>query len=239
MRKRNEEFNIKDLLMLFRPFIWVICIFSLLVSLAFGGYSAFIKKDTYTSSAQFHVIKLSSTQMGTGDFDFVSKVIEDYKVLIYTDIFLDFVLDEVTANSDYKEEWGVTRGYITSHLDIKAVTDDILQISVTTDDAIKSKIIATAVSNIIRNKSYDLFAFGKSLTVKDLNAPTTGSANNKHVVRNSLIGFFGGMIVSMLVIFIASSFDIVIRDKKKLEDTFDIPVIGLIPKYDVGEEVGK
>jgi capsular polysaccharide biosynthesis protein len=240
MKKRNEEFNIKDLVHLFRPFLWVICIFSLLVSLVLGGYSAFVKGDTYTSSAKLHIIKQNSSQINVGDIDLISKVIEDYEVLIGTDMFLNYVIKDVVSDPSYKKEWAISKEYVKAHIRTKAVTDDILEISVSTDDAIKSNLIATAASEVIRDHSIDLFAFGSSLSVKIVHSSTpAGSANNKHVVRNALIGFFGGMIFSMIVIFIISSFDIVIRDKKKLEDTFSIPVLGLIPKYEVEGENAK
>lgn len=240
MKKRNEEFSIKDLVLLFRPYVWLICIFALFVSLIFGGYSAFIKRDTYTSSAKMHIIKQNSTQITTTDIDLISKVIEDYEVLISTDMFLNYVIKDVESDPSYDKAWNINKGYIKSSISTKAVTDDILQISVTTDNAIKSNLIATAVSEVIRDHSVDLFAFGDSLSVKIVHSSTpAGAANSKHVVRNALIGFFGGMILAMIVIFVASSFDIIIRDKKKLEDTFGIPVIGLIPKFEVEGETQK
>ena len=237
MVKRNEEFSIKDIISLFIPKVWIIVICALVFSFIFGGYAAFIKDDTYTSSAKMHVIKQTSSQISSSDIDFVSKVIDDYKVLITTDMFLNYVIQDIESEETYiSNKWNISKSYIKGHMSTSAITDDILQISVTTDNPAKSHLIATAVSEVIRDRSRELFAFGDTLTVKIVHASTPNSANSKNVVRNLFIGFVGGAVGSMLVIFLVAMFDIVVRDKKKLEDTFGLPIIGLIPRFDVEEE---
>ena len=62
---------------------------------------------------------------------------------------------------------------------------------------------------------------------------------SKNIFTNALIGVLIGAVVSMLGIFVYSIFDVVIRDKKKLEDNFDFPVLGVIPRYDVPVEQDK
>ena len=237
MKKRTEEFSLKELVSLFLPKMWLICIVALTLSLVLGGYAAFIKDDTYTSSAKMHVIKQTSTQISASDIDFISKVIDDYRVLITTDSFLNYVIQDIEDEHAYIENgWNITKGYVKSHVSTGAITDDIIEISVTTDDPIKSHLIATAVSNVIKDRSHDIFAFEDALNVKIVHPSSPGAVNSKNVLRNVLIGFILGAAMTMLVIFVMSLFDIVIRDKKKLEETFDLPVIGLIPKYEIEEE---
>ncbi len=238
MKKLNEEFSVKDLIALFVPKIWIILIVSLVVSLFFGGYSAFVKDDTYTSSAKMHVIKLTSSQISASDIDYVSKVIDDYKILITTDSFLSRVMTKLNSMPAYTDSgWTVTKDFVRSHMTTSVLTDDILEISVTTTDAHKSHVIATAVSSVIQENSIELFAFGDTLNVRIVHASSVSPvANSKNVARNAVIGFAGGAVVSMLAIFVLSLFDIVVHDKKKLEESFDMPIIGLIPRFDIDEE---
>lgn len=56
------------------------------------------------------------------------------------------------------------------------------------------------------------------------------SPDSKHVVRNAVIGFAAGMIVSMVVVFLLSKFDVIVRSREKLESNFDYPILGVIPK---------
>jgi capsular polysaccharide biosynthesis protein len=55
--------------------------------------------------------------------------------------------------------------------------------------------------------------------------------NSKGVATNALIGLVIGAFISALVIYFIHIFDVVIRDRKKIEDHFDTPVIGVIPRY--------
>ena len=235
MIKRNDEFSLKELVTLFIPRLWLIIIIGMIVGTAFGGYSAFVKEKTYTSSVTIHIVKQSSS-MSTGDLDVVSKVIEDYKILVGTEIFLEYVTDDIHASVDYVEEWNIDNGYIKSHMSTRGVTDDILEISVTTDKQKKSHLIASVVSDVIMAKSDELFAFDDSLTLKILNPSKENGANSKNVPRNIAVGFAGGALVTMLAIFLFAQFDVVVHDKRKLEDTFELPIIGIIPRYIVEED---
>lgn len=235
MIKRNDEFSLKELVTLFIPKLWLIIIVGMVVGTAFGGYSAFVKEKTYTSSVTIHVVKQNSS-MSTGDLDVVSRVIEDYKILVGTEIFLNFVTEDIHTSADYVEGWNITNGYIKSHMSTRGVTDDILEISVTTDMQEKSHLIASVVSDVIIDKSGDLFAYDDSLTLKILNPSKENGANSKNVPRNIAVGFAGGALVTMLAIFLLAQFDVLVHDKRKLEETFELPIIGIIPRYNVEED---
>ena len=51
-------------------------------------------------------------------------------------------------------------------------------------------------------------------------------------VRNTAIGFIGGALFAMAVIFIVFKLDVLVRSKERLEECFDIPVIGVIPRLE-------
>ena len=57
--------------------------------------------------------------------------------------------------------------------------------------------------------------------------------NSKNIVRNALIGFVGGLLFSLILVFVMSRFDVVIRTRDKLEDAFDIPILGIIPRLEL------
>ena len=59
--------------------------------------------------------------------------------------------------------------------------------------------------------------------------------DSKHELRWSAVAGLCGAVLSMVVIFVYSLFDVTIYDKKKIEDSFNIPVLGIIPKF-ISEE---
>ena len=48
---------------------------------------------------------------------------------------------------------------------------------------------------------------------------------------NTAIGVVIGAVITMTFVFVMNMFDVVIHDKKKIEDTFDIPILGVIPRF--------
>ena len=59
------------------------------------------------------------------------------------------------------------------------------------------------------------------------------SANSKHEIRNAVLMFLIAGVVSVVAIWIYSFFDVVIRDKKKLIDNVEVPILGVIPRHDL------
>ena len=70
--------------------------------------------------------------------------------------------------------------------------------------------------------------------VEVVDPPSTPSApNGKNEVRNALIAFLIGFVLTTGVILIIAFADVIVRDKKKLEDHFDLPILGIIPFHDI------
>ena len=59
--------------------------------------------------------------------------------------------------------------------------------------------------------------------------------NDKNVARNAVIGFFAAAVVATAGVVVAGLLDVTIRDKKKLESHLDVPVLGVIPRNEVGK----
>ena len=92
------------------------------------------------------------------------------------------------------------------------------------NDAIADTICA------ISNDEF-LHIFGeKASKVVPLGEPEMPTrANGRGTVRNALIGGIAGLVLALLGIWLFSVIDTTVRDKKKIEDNFDIPVLGVIP----------
>jgi capsular polysaccharide biosynthesis protein len=80
----------------------------------------------------------------------------------------------------------------------------------------------------------------KNAVYKNIGAPSTiscvdspranGASVSQNLKLNLLIGIFGGAMLSVLALWLYSSFDTHIRNRRALELNFDIPVLGVIPK---------
>ena len=53
--------------------------------------------------------------------------------------------------------------------------------------------------------------------------------NGKPITKKAVIGFAIGAVISAAAVWVFSALDVVVRNKKKIEDYFEIPVIAVIP----------
>ena len=57
--------------------------------------------------------------------------------------------------------------------------------------------------------------------------------NSKNTTRNAVIAFVVGAILSAAAIWVYSANDNIIRNAKRIENSLDIPVLGIIPRHDI------
>lgn len=227
MRKQNEEITVKGLLDLFLPKIWIILIVSVVAALLVGGYSKFFKKDTYTSHVSFIVRADTSTIPTSGGYDGVQSLVSDYIHLLSSRTFCELVADNM------KDTYGeVTAAQVSSSVSMKQQDNtNFIYAYVTSGSAEFSKSAADAISLLA-----DDFISGHcdyKVSIKSVDEPVLAkSADSKNVARNAVIGFAAGFVVSVVVIFILSRFDVIVRSKEFLEQSFDIPILGVIPRLE-------
>ena len=94
-----------------------------------------------------------------------------------------------------------------------------------------AKLIEAAAPNAVMD------VLPNALLITPVDSPAFPlNANSKNTTRNTMIAFFVGAVLTAVLILLVSMFDFVVRDKKKLESSFDIPVLGVIPRQIISEE---
>ena len=241
MKGRNEEVGVKDLLSIFKPKLWLIVLCAVVLSVIFATYSALFKPDTYTSRSILMLSRDNSTTISTSDIELSYLVIENLGIVMSSRDFLEVVATSV--NETYAERgWNITGEELSKCVALSSSGEtSVFSIKVTTTDSFKSYAISEVfVSYLLPNLAADTDAPIKSflpnnyskINIKCIESPRqVTERNSKGVTTNALIGFLVGGFACALVVYLIYIFDVVIRDRKKLEDHFDIPVIGVIPKY--------
>jgi capsular polysaccharide biosynthesis protein len=226
MKKRNEEITLKDILSVFIPKIWIIAIVSILAAAIMFAYSTFLVSDKYNSSSVMHICKDSET-LNTADFLTAESVINVMSYRVFSDDFISMVIANVREN--YGDEYAdLSQGLVRSSITYSPLGNGMLRVSVLTSNPQLSYAISQALENYIPTEFYN-YRPGVFTVVTYDNAelPTSPLFNNS--VRNAIIGFVAGAVISAVAVWLYSAFDTVIRDKKKIEDYFDVSVIGVIP----------
>ena len=239
-KKRNEDVTIKDVVRVFIPKLWIIAICAVVLSLVLGGYAMLFKADTYTSKATF-IVSTTTGGITDGDLKLSYKVIGVIKDHVESNDFLSEVAD--TVNREYSaKNYKVTAQELKRSVKLSNDNEDVpsFSLTITTTDAAKSRDIAYVLRDYMLVDSIDdenriqefMHQSYSKVTMTCIDSPALGSANDKGVTKNAIVGFLAGAVISMVVIYMIAMFDVVIHDRKKLEDHFDIPILGVIPKYD-------
>ena len=225
MKKKNEEITFKDILDIFIPKIWIIVLVSLLVASAFALHSIFVVEDAYTSYSILSVRKKTEA-LNINDIALADVMIENVEYRIGNDDFLNKILLDVKENyANY--DW-LTLSQIKSSIVYSPLGNGILKLSVTTGNPQLSFVIAQALENQIPEEfddllpsTFEVFPYTPSF-FRDV-------PNSKGTVKNALLGFVAGAAVSVIAVWLYSIFDVTVKTKKKIEDNFDFPVLGVIP----------
>ncbi len=239
MKKRNEEISVRDLVDIFLPKIWIILLVAVVLSLLLGAYSMFLKPDTYTSSAEFIISRDGAEQGNLADIDYFTTVVGIVKKVFLGTDYLETLVDEIKAEYTTVGWDFLSAKYLRSAISINANDNSTFTISVTTTSNKISHYIALVVYEQIKSDAFleSLPSTFTSIDIHPFESPRLAtSKNSKSVFTNVLIGFLVGLVGSMVVIYVVDLFDVVIRDRKKLEDSFEIPVLGVIPRYDAPEK---
>ena len=241
-KKRGDDVNIKDVIGIFIPKLWIIAVCAVIIGIILGGYAMFFKADTYTSKATF--IVSTHTSISETDLKLSDKMIGILDVQISTSKFLAEVATKV--NEDYKSAgWKVSEKELARSVSLARVQDDApaFTVSVTTNDPKKSLAIAETLTFYMEKTKTEtgesvapiegfLPPSYSKVSITEIESPSIGSANDKGVATKVVVGCLVGAVVSMVVIYMFAMFDVIIHDRKKLEDNFDIPVLGVIPRFE-------
>lgn len=229
MNKQNEEISIKEIAGIFIPKIWVILICAFLAAAITFCYCNFFKNDTYSSSFDIYIYNENNSSATTGDIAAAEGMLETYKYFISTDTFLNAVI--IGLPDEYANV--LTTRSIKGMMSISSIGNSgALMVKITSTDKDLAYALACRFVEVAPNIIVEYIPNALEVSITE-SPKIPSSPNSKGELKNSMIAFLIGTVISMLAIWVFNIFDIVIHDKKKIEDNFDIPVVAVIPRQDV------
>jgi len=236
MNKKNDEITIQNIVDIFVPKIWLIALVAIVCAALFGSYSMFFTKDTYTSSAKYMVIKTSTsspdqTTSGLTSSDIVGMqgMIANAQEILKTHDFCESVLEKLGRDDVTIEDFKKMTTVSLSNSDATCY-----DVKVTSSDPELSYELAKIAGELMMEKFLGTAKYAYAIAQID-SARLAEEANDKNVFRNTAIGLLAGVILTMVVIFIYDRFDVVIRTREKIENNFDIPILGVIPRLEINK----
>lgn len=230
MKNKKEEITFKDILSIFLPKMWIIAIVSVVLAVVFAMYASLFTPDTYTATSRINVRK--KTEPNIADIQVADSVIETFGYYMYSDDFCEKVAISIRAShGEYGAPYRtLTAGQVKSAISYAPMGNGNLTIQVTTTDQILTYQIAAYIQKNINGEIANFYTDVFHVDVIDT-AKEHPALNPKSTTKYAVIGFAIGAIFSAAGVWLIAAISVSVRDKKKLTDNFDIPLIGVIPKY--------
>ena len=224
-----EELDLKELFNIF----WskkVHIILILLIFIALGViYTVGFTTPKYTSSTTLLLAGSESSggettnSITTTDITLNSKLVSTYSVLVRS----KDVLSQVISNLGMDISWESLR----NNVSVSSVEDtEVIEISVTTNNAKNSADIANEIAKVFTNKVAEIYNIN-NVHVVDEAEPENTPSNINHE-RDVIIFAFIGLVVAVIYVLVANMLDTTIKTAEDIEKEFKLPVLASIPVYE-------
>lgn len=224
----NKEIDInltKIFEMLKRKAIFIIVV-GIIGAIISGCVTNFFIEPQYNASVKLHAYSNNDNKIGassdinSGQIDASQKLINTYLYIIKSDTFLEKVADSVG---------NVTVGQLRQMVQCSHIEDTVaFSVSVTSASPELSANVANTIAELCPDEIIRVLKVGGVEVIDYATVPTSPSSPN--LLKNIVIGFGAGFVISFLYFFVKELFDTKIHDRADLEKEFDIPILGMIPR---------
>lgn len=218
-----------DVFQLFKT-LWqrklMILLVALVTSAGAFAYSTFIVKPEYTSTTRIYVVNrnqgdkpgLTNQNLQAGTY-----LVKDYREIILSQDALEKVATNLKLDMPAKT--------LASKVQVAVPADTrIVSISVKDKQPEEASRIANSLREVAAEKIVAVTGVSDVTTLEEARPATTPSSPN--VRRNSLFGFLGGAVVTVIAVLLIELLDTRVKRPEDVEDVLKIPLLGLVPDFD-------
>ncbi|CIT47571.1 capsular polysaccharide biosynthesis protein Cap5A [Streptococcus pneumoniae] len=218
-----------DVFQLFKT-LWKRKLMILIVALVTGtgafAYSTFIVKPEYTSTTRIYVVNRNQGDkpgLTNQDLQAGTYLVKDYREIILSQDALEKVATNLNLDMPAKT--------LASKVQVAVPADTrIVSISVKDKQPEEASRIANSLREVAAEKIVAVTRVSDVTTLEEARPATTPSSPN--VRRNSLFGFLGGAVVTVIAVLLIELLDTRVKRPEDVEDVLKIPLLGLVPDFD-------
>ena len=214
--------------------IWFILICLLCGGVAYT-YTKLLVVPKYTSTSEIIIVKDSNSQSQAitySDIQLSNQLGPQYEAIIMSDT----VSDEVIGNLGLSK-YGITNKQYKKMVSLPDTnSNQVIDISVTTEDPELSAKISNEIVKVARIKITDIMHVDNVTVLNVAKVPTVPSSPN--TMTNVAIGVVIGMVICALITIIKVLTDTKIKSEDEVKAILDYPIIATIPEFDTDENKG-
>lgn len=206
---------------------WILIVsITLIATIISGILSFFVISPVYETSTKVFIGKEESNTEGynSNDIAMYQKLLKTYAEAVKT--------NEVVKNAIAKSKADISVGAVKGALTVSPISDtQILQIKYQNGNPELAETILSNITDEFIILAKELVPNGNVRVLEEVELPKNPISPNK--VMNIAIAFLLGMMVSVGLVFLLEYLDNTYKNKEMLEKELDIPVIGIIPEFEI------
>lgn len=224
----NEEVEI-DLLQMAQALwrrAWAIVLASVVCAGCALGFTAIFKTPLYEAEALMYVnsndISVGSTKLSisAAELSAAQSLVETYIVILNTRTTLNDVVEKTGVAYTYEQ--------LREMISAESVNGtEIFSITVTSPDPKEAELLANTIAQVLPEKIASIVE-GSSARIVDYAVEPVEKASPS-LTKSTLIGFMLGFVVSCGLVVVLELMDDLIHDSDYLVQTYEIPVLAVIP----------
>ena len=215
------EIDIGHILSILWEKILIIIATGLIVGLAGFLISKFLITPKYESETKLYVLNRANDSATTlSDVQLSTQLTKDYQILVTSAPVMNQVIKELKLDMKASE--------LASTISVDTPSDTrVLQITVTSDDPQRAKVIADKVAEVSSEKICDI------MKIEQVNVIEEGSISEQPAVDTvqkwTLIGLALGIVLSCAVIIVRSMLADTVKTTEDVEKYFNLSTLAVIP----------
>lgn len=221
-----EEINIKDLFSFFISKTRIIILVTLIVVLIGAIYSMFFQTPIYEANTRLVLTGVAesnqSTNSGTtlNDVNLNSKLVATYREIIKSKTILKDVIN--TLDLDY------TADALAENISVSTVSDtEMIIITVESSKAEETATVANELAKVFSEQIKEIYKIENISVIDKAEVPTVPS--NINIVKQVVIYFLIGVVLSCAIVFAMFYFDTTLKDGSQVEK-LGLTVLTTIPE---------
>lgn len=221
-----DEISLRDILFTLRSKWWIILAITITITLGVFIYSAYFITPMYSSDTSLYVGRNIEGDSSTTYNDLLlgDRLVADYRELVKSRRVTSMTIDELGLSD-------MTSSKLMSRISVESKSNTrIITITVQDEDPDTARDIANKVANIFKDEVVDIMEVQNVQIIDE--AVLNKNPVKPNIRMNTAIGLVLGLMLGIFIVFLIEYLDTSIKDPEDIKKQLDLPVLGVIPKFE-------
>lgn len=222
-----DTIDLLEVLEVVRQHILIIVLVTVIAAAAGFGFSRFVMVPQYEASALMIVnTRQDTTANVTSDqINSATKLVSTYSIIIKSDTVLQQVISNLGLTLTYDQ--------LKERVTVSAVDDtQVMQITVRSDNPEWARQVCEQITTISPDVILESVEAGSVKLISQ--AAVTTEPVSPNVMKNTAVAAVLGLVASIGIVVLRELLDNKIKSEDDIRKYLDLPVVGVIPDYEMG-----